>query len=178
VIVLLDQDGVLADFERGFVEAWRRRHSDLPWIEAEARRRFHLTEDYPVEHHARVAAVYGSRGFFRHLAPIPGAIEGVREMLAEGLDVRICTKSIEAYEHCVVEKYQWVEEHLGREFTRRMILTSDKTLVRGDWLVDDNPLIEGAHVPAWRHAVFDAPYNRHLTDAVRVTWANWRRILR
>ena len=36
-----------------------------------------------------------------------------------------------------------MEEHLGSEFTKRVILTRDKTLVRGDVLIDDKPTIGG-----------------------------------
>jgi hypothetical protein len=30
VLILLDQDGVLADFDEGFRRAWRARHPDHP----------------------------------------------------------------------------------------------------------------------------------------------------
>ncbi|WP_421446371.1 5' nucleotidase, NT5C type, partial [Agrobacterium tumefaciens] len=58
-----------------------------------------------------------------------------------------------------------------------MILTRDKTLVRGDLIIDDKPRIQGAVTPSWRHIVYDAPYNRQVTDAPRLTWQNWRSVL-
>jgi hypothetical protein len=39
----------------------------------------------------------------------------------------------------------------------RVILTHDKTLVRGDVLIDDKPGITGNMIPAWKHLVFDSP---------------------
>jgi 5'-nucleotidase len=70
-----------------------------------------------------------------------------------------------------------VEEHLGSDFTKRIILTRDKSLVRGDVLVDDKPEIRGLATPNWQHILYDQPYNRCL-PGVRMTWRNWRHVLR
>ena len=48
-------------------------------------------------------------------------------------------------------------------------MTSDKTVVRGDVLIDDKPAITGAHHPVWKQLLFEAPYNRHVTDRPRLT---------
>lgn len=50
--------------------------------------------------------------------------------------------------NCVLEKYDWVDYYLGREWIRKIILTKDKTLVRGKILVDDRPRISGAMKPS------------------------------
>ena len=52
-----------------------------------------------------------------------------------------------------------------------------RQLVQGHLLIDDKPLIEGAAKPRWKHILFDAPYNRQVTDRPRITWANWRNVL-
>jgi 5'-nucleotidase len=96
----------------------------------------------------------------------------LQELLVEGGDVYICTSPLSQYRNCVLEKYEWVEEHLGSDFTKRIILTWDKTLVRGDVLVDDKPDIQGLVMPQWRHILYDQPYNRCL-PGVRMTWRNW-----
>jgi 5'-nucleotidase len=174
MLILIDQDGVLADFEHGFLDAWRARHPDIAPVEFADRKSFHILEDYPPELRPLAEALYTAPGFIRNLAPVPGAIEAVRELLQLGMDVRICSSPLRQYENCVAEKYLWVERHLGRAATERLILTRDKTLVHGDILVDDRPSIEGAVRPAWRHIVYDAPYNRQVMDKPRMTWANWR----
>jgi hypothetical protein len=51
---------------------------------------------------------------------------------------------------------------LGAEFTKRVILTRDKTLVRGDVLVDDKPEIRGVVAPNWRDVLFDETYICHF----------------
>lgn len=174
MLILLDQDGVLADFEGGFIQAWQQHYPDLAPIAREDRRHFNLLDDYPADLHERTMALYTAPGFIGQLPPIDGAIEAVRELLALGLDIRFCTSPLHQYENCVAEKYHWIEHHFGRPATQRLILTRDKTLVRGDLLIDDKPRIEGLVTPSWRHIVFDAPYNREVTDTPRMTWANWR----
>jgi 5'-nucleotidase len=100
----------------------------------------------------------------------------MEEMLAAGHDVRICTAPLTAFTHCVTEKYQWVQDHLGPHWVRRIVLTKDKTLVRGDVLMDDKPEVTGCLVPSREHLVFEAPYNLG-SPARRVNWANWRQVL-
>jgi len=177
MLILLDQDGVLADFEGAFLAAWRARYPDVAPVAYEDRRSFHLLDDYPPALRAQAEAIYTAPGFIRDLPPVPGAIEAYRELQALGMDVRICSSPLRQYENCVAEKYQWVERHLGREATQKLILSRDKTLVYGDLLIDDRPRIEGAARPHWRHILYDAPYNRHETGRPRLTWANWRSVL-
>jgi len=76
----------------------------------------------------------------------------------------------------VLEKYQWVEEHLGHEFTGRVILTRDKTLACGDVLIDDKPAIRGLGTPHWHQIIFDQPYNRQAEGSC-MNWGNWREAL-
>jgi 5'-nucleotidase len=89
-----------------------------------------VREDYPSDLRPAVDAILESQGSYRNLPPLPGAIQAVTDLLAEGFDVHICTSPLEQYRNCVLEKYEWVEEHLGSEFTERVILMRDKTLVR------------------------------------------------
>lgn len=92
-------------------------------------------------------------------------------------DVRFCTSHFLTYTHCVFEKFQWIEEHFDASFVDRIILTRDKTLVRGDILIDDKPKITGLAKPTWEHVLYDRPFNREITDARRLTWQNWRDVL-
>ena len=177
MLLLVDQDNVLADFSRVIhTELCARGHREriAPPAKQTA---YPLEEHYPPELLGELKAIYTAEGFFRGLPPIEGAVRAVREMMDEGIDVRICTYPIQAYRHCVGEKYEWVERHFGAEFTTRMILTRDKTLIAGDALIDDNPDITGSRTPSWRHIVFDQPYNRAMTGPRLKRWADWRAVL-
>lgn len=177
MIVLVDQDGPLADFERGFLEAWRKQFPDEICVPLHERRSFYVRDDYPGHLREKIEGIYFAPGFYRSLPVVPGAIETLKKLVESGHNVQICTSPLSCYDNCVLEKYQWVEKHLGRDFTKRIILSKDKTMVRGDILLDDKPDIGGALVPTWEHIVFACPYNQHVTGKRRVTWNDFAQII-
>lgn len=177
MLILVDQDNVIADFDAGFLAAWRAAYPDAPYFTPERRRTWNPRDDLPEALRPAAMQVYAQPGFYRDLPPIAGGCEALREMLALGWNVRICTSPIEQYQNCVAEKFAWVERHLGREWCRRIVLTADKTVVHGDWLVDDKVDITGSHPPSWRHALFDSPHNRRFAHPHRIDWRNWRNVL-
>ena len=176
MLVLVDQDGVLADFDRVFDLAWRERFPERDLVEPASRKNFYLRDDYPAEYRADIKQVQASAGFILGLPPVPGALAAMDDMLAAGHDVRICTAPLTEFTHCVTEKYQWVQDNLGPEWVRRIVLTKDKTLVRGDVLIDDKPQVTGCLAPTWEHVVFEAPYNLGAVGR-RINWDTWRRVL-
>lgn len=177
MLLLIDQDNVLADFTRViYTEMCARGHRER--VLAPAKQTTYPLEDhYPADLLGELRAIYTAEGFFRSLPPIDGAIQAVKEMVAHGIDVRICTHPLQAYRNCVGEKYEWVERHLGTAFTTRMILTRDKTVIAGDMLIDDNPNITGSRDPSWQHVVFDQPYNRAVAGPRLKGWADWRAVI-
>ncbi|KAM5151041.1 5'(3')-deoxyribonucleotidase, cytosolic type isoform 3-T3 [Callospermophilus lateralis] len=146
VRVLVDMDGVLADFEAGLLRGFLRRFPGEPHVPLEQRRGFLASEQYRAlrpDLADKVASVYEAPGFFLDLEPIPGALEALREMNAmPDTEVFICSSPLLKFDHCVGEKYRWVERHLGPQFVERIILTRDKTVVLGDLLIDDKDTIQ------------------------------------
>ncbi|MBI4148301.1 5'-3'-deoxyribonucleotidase [Candidatus Woesearchaeota archaeon] len=173
--VLVDMDGVLADFEQGVYNALCDQYSHIPHIPLEQRTTFHVKAQYPPEHQSTVEAIYVAKGFYANLSPVAGSLEALTQ-LREQHDIFICTSPLLKNKHCIPEKYEWVEKHLGREWLDRVVITKDKTLVLADILVDDNPTIEGCEKPTWEHILYDQPYNRSV-DKRRLTWRNWRDVL-
>jgi len=78
-------------------------------------------------------------GFFTKLKPLPNAIESLKELDAMGEDVWILTRPSILNPLCYTDKFLWVREHLGIEFTERLILCTDKGRVgtEKDILIDD-----------------------------------------
>lgn len=177
MLILIDQDGPLADFEQGFLDIWQKSFPDEFFIPLSERKTFYMRQQYPPHLTKKVDSVYTAPNFFINLKPTVGAKEAINKLIATGHDVRICTSPLSRYEYCVLEKYQWVEKHFGRDFTKRIILTKDKTMVRGDILIDDKPKIDGIFKPEWEHIIFDYPYNQEITDKRRLNWQNWEEIL-
>ena len=177
MLILIDLDEPLADIERGFFENWRLRFPNEPYILQENRTTFYPEDEYPQHLREKVSGIYYEPGFYLNLPPVLGSIDALNEMLRLGHDVMICTSPLSRYEDCVLEKYLWVEKHLGKDFVKRIVMTSDKTIVRGDILIDDKPEIRGLAAPTWRHFLYDCPRNRYVTGKKRLTWENWRGVL-
>lgn len=75
-------------------------------------------------------------GFFTNLEPIEGAIEGVNYLRTK-FDVYILTRPSYKNPLCYTEKRIWIEKHFGLEFCKNLIIAYDKSLLRGDYLIDD-----------------------------------------
>lgn len=175
--ILIDMDGVIADFDEEFLKRWRRRHPDKLYIPLEERNTFYLKDSYPEELQPLVAEILLESSFFREMVPIPGAKEALEEMQARGIEVFICSSPLSTYNNCVLEKYEWIEKVLGPTWVRQIVLTKDKTIIKGDFLIDDKPAITGVQdPPEWEHIVFDRPYNKS-SNKRRLTWDNWKDIL-
>ncbi|XP_075996143.1 5'(3')-deoxyribonucleotidase, mitochondrial [Genypterus blacodes] len=187
--VLVDMDGVLADFEGGFLEKYRARYPDEPFISLQDRRGFWVSAQYGALRSGlceKAISIWESKGFFLELEPLPGAVEAVKEMAAmDNTDVFLCTSPINKYQYCLYEKSAWVEKHLGHSFLERVILTRDKTVISGNLLIDDKPDILGVEPkPTWEHILFTTCHNRHLqlptgsSHRRLLSWADdWRAVL-
>ncbi len=176
-IVLVDLDNTVADFDRGMEIFLRKLHPDVQIIPACDRRTFWYQRDYPEKLHPLMQGIYNSHGFYADLLPIEGAIEAINEMSKDGIEVMLCSANLRDNPYCASEKHAWVGRYLGRDFVERLILSTDKTMVYGRVLIDDNPNLEGIIKPSWDRVIFDRPYNRE-TEGPRLTdWINWREVI-
>ena len=173
--LLVDMDGVLCDFEVSLFDHFRSRFPDEPFIPVNDRKLFYAREDYgriKPRLKTNVSDIINTPGFFRCLPPLPNAINSIH-WLEEFPDVSVwlCTSPLTTFHNCVLEKYQWVEEHLGFQWTKKIIMCKDKTLISGDYLIDDRPTIKGEEEinPKFgQHIIFTQPYNRSVETQWRL----------
>lgn len=175
--ILIDIDNTLAEFDAGFLKVWRQLYPDEMYVPLEKRTTFHPHKDYPEQFHQKIHDICHAKNFILNLEPVSGGIDAVRAFLEAGHDVRFCTSYLFNYKFCVVEKYAWIEKHFGIDFIEKIIITRDKTLIRGDILIDDKPEISGIVEPSWEHILYDRPFNRQIDSKRRLTWQNWQEIL-
>ena len=77
-------------------------------------------------------------GFYSELDPIKGAIEATSLLLASNdIEPYILTAPSVYNPLCYTEKRIWVENHLGMDYVTRLIISPDKSLLIGDYLIDD-----------------------------------------
>jgi 5'-nucleotidase len=174
--VLVDMDGVMCKWQEMYDDLLRKHYPHIPIFPFEKVTRFKTQSFYADEHREEIAEMMNMPGFYRDLEPMEGSVEALKAMKAAGINVFLCTAPYVTNKTCASEKMDWVERHLGSDWLNKTIITSDKTLVRGDVLIDDKPNIKGAMTPSWTHIVFDAPYNRGIEPRLN-QWNEWHHVL-
>lgn len=75
-------------------------------------------------------------GYYLNMDPMPGAIKTFQK-LSELFDCYILSTATWWNPDSWKEKRIWVEKHLGEAAFKRLTLTHNKNLLRGDFLIDD-----------------------------------------
>ena len=75
-------------------------------------------------------------GFFENLKPMSNAVSSFLE-LADRFDVHILSAPSVFNPLSYTEKRIWVEHNLSFEFAHKLILATNKGLLKGDYLIDD-----------------------------------------
>jgi len=117
-ILYIDMDRVLVDFESGF------SFYDQATLDRYKGRRGDIA------------------GIFSHMVPMEGAVEAFHR-LARKYDTYILSTAPWDNPSAWSDKLLWVQEYLGEDADRRLILSNHKDLNRGDYLIDDK-LVNGA----------------------------------
>jgi 5'(3')-deoxyribonucleotidase len=161
--LLIDMDGVMADSMGGvfdFVEknfGHSLAHEDIYdyWFAGLPR------ED--------MLKAFRSKGFYRDLDVITGAIRGVNRLREEfNGNVFVCSAPMDGVEKsCEMEKREWLEQHFDKQFAMEAIITRDKGAVPGRVIIEDNPHISGG---IWTPIMFDQPYNRMVEHPRMYGW--------
>lgn len=91
-----------------------------------------------------------AEGFFLSLDPIPYAIDSFI-YLSDIYDMYILSTAPWTNTHSWSEKRLWVEKHLGEQAFKKLILSHNKGLLKGDYLIDDRTVngvedFEGIHI--------------------------------
>ena len=113
LVIYIDMDDVICDF----TNAYNRARQRTPSIK-------HPQSQYV---------------FFVHLAPIKGAVESIKALIQSPIfEPYILAAPSTRNPLSYTEKRVWIENYFGYEFTKRLIICSNKGLLKGDYLIDDN----------------------------------------
>jgi len=112
MILYIDMDDVLCDFSGGKKAA---------------------QEIFP-----EIVYPHSQYGFYKNLKPIEHAQSAVKKLMQSiSCEVYILTAPSIYNPFSYTEKRLWVEEYLGFHMLKRLIISPDKGLLRGDILIDD-----------------------------------------
>lgn len=111
-VLYIDMDGVLVDFESGIAR---------------------LSDEQRTEYKGRLDE---APGIFGLMIPKQGAIESFTE-LSQLFDTYILSTAPWGNETAWTDKLNWVKKYLGKSAYKRLILSHNKHLNAGDFLVDD-----------------------------------------
>jgi 5'-nucleotidase len=118
-IVYVDMDNVLVDFKSGIEQ---------------------LSEVVQKEYEGKLDEV---PHIFSLMQPMPKAIESYK-LLSANFDTYILSTAPWENHTAWHDKVVWVKKYLGTEAYKRLILTHNKHLNIGDYLIDDRPTHNGA----------------------------------
>ena len=57
MIILIDQDGPLADFEKEFLKRWRKKYPNEFFVPLKKRKNFYIRDDYPPELRKKIDSI-------------------------------------------------------------------------------------------------------------------------
>lgn len=143
-------------------ESFRLKMADINnWTKIALWDLFEGTEDEQIAIKAIIEPLYQSREFFLNLRPYPWIVDLVHE-LEKDKRVFFCTKPSKNAE-CDSEwaKRESIIRDFWPAFSQRIIMAHDKTMIRWDILIDDNPHIYWDYKPEWKQILVDQPHNQH-----------------
>ncbi len=133
-------DNVLVDFNSGIVQ---------------------LTTEIQKEYEGRLDEV---PGIFSLMKPLEGALEAY-EILSEKFDAYLLSTAPWDNSSAWADKNEWVKKYLGKSAYKRLILSHNKHLNLGDYLIDDRTangagqftgeliLFGGSKFPNWNSVI-------------------------
>ena len=139
-ILLIDIDGVLAKFDMAFQRV-------APGIFDEGRH-----AGYKAHSDAIYNVCTKNPNIFRNLDVTDGAVEMVTK-LAQDFEIYFVSSPLWSFPKSMADKQYWLEKHFGELARKRLVLTHNKALLNGDYLVDDR-LSNGVENFAGEHIYF------------------------
>ena len=162
--VLLDMDGVIADFMGKWLEMYNYLTNEKVKLQdiKSCNTSKWVGDPYTLK------KIKDSPGFIRGLEPMPGAIDAVTELHDKGHEIFFVSNGT----NCPSsghEKRDWLKYYFNHLWKHApLVLTYHKHVVRGDCLVDDNPKnFRGIH-PATAPLLWHQPYNADIVGYERI----------
>lgn len=166
--ILIDVDGVVADFVGGLLDAI---NSSLKATDITVYWMFELLSP---EERKQATSIMSEPSFWRCLRPIDRAIEGVEKLREAGHSILWATHPWSCCRGWCDARRDWLYQHFAAD-DDEILFGSAKYRIAGDVLIDDNPKF----IKSWQIAydkgcalLYSQPYNRsfHWPENRQFTW--------
>lgn len=167
--LLIDMDGVFCDWVGSYYAVLGEKYpSAVQWFPPmEELTEFYVGDNLTDDRARHIEdLICQDINLYRNALPYPGAIEGLKALREEatlhGIELFICTAPHPANKYCYTQKAEWIAKYLGDDWLDLLIMTRDKTVIRGHVLLDDKPDPMGGQSPTWSHVLFTQPCNKNI----------------
>ena len=164
-VICIDMDEVIADALAEHLLRYNRDfHENLTAADLHGR---WIWDYVPSERHAQLERYIRTDDFFARLDVMPHA-QRVIARLQERYEVFIATAAMEV-PTSFTAKFEWLKEHFPFIRPSHIVFCGDKGILRGDYLIDDNP----RQLKRFRGEgiLFSSPANAFVSGFRRV--GNW-----
>lgn len=165
--IAIDMDNVLVDIESNWIDLYEKAYGVR--IEKESLRGVPEHEAFPEP--AKAWELIHKPGFFRHAPMMKGAREAV-ESLSKDYEIYIVSAATE-FPNSLLEKWEWIAEHLPFISWRHIVLCGDKSVINTDYMIDDH--LKNLDFHKGTPVLFTASHNINVLQYTRVN--NWEEVV-
>lgn len=171
--ILIDADSVIVDLHTLWYAEYNHRYDDDLRVEHVTSWNVHKF----CKHGSKIYDILKEPEFFQRPLPIPGAIQTIKQLIADGHKIYVVTAApLEAKTACH-DKYMWFQKYLPGLITEKnLFFCKEKGMIHGDILFDDYPSnfkgFKGLAV------CMDYPYNRDFNGLRVRTWDEFYRLVK
>ena len=160
-VVLVDMDGVMADFDTAAVKS-------IPEDLRVDRSHFYVAQDYEEALRPSIEVAYNAPGFFENLEPMPGLLEAWQIMIDNGYQPQVASAPLSSNPTAIEGKIKWLDRimvpEFGAQVVERAIIDKNKWQYGGLALIDDRPSVPrgigDSNMAEWEHVLFG--WQHHL----------------
>ena len=170
MVILCDMDNVISDLSTPWTQALNKRYHRN--VAVEDINKWHLSNFYPGLTAEQIDEPLHNPDLWSWVKPMEGAQTYLKKLMDEGHEIYIVTA---ASPDSMGPRFEYV---IKRYFPlidyKHLIMTSNKTMIKGDVLIDDKPanLFNGSY----RKILFDWPYNRIEMPEDVIRAHNWKEV--
>jgi 5'-nucleotidase len=165
--LIVDMDDVLADATGQFIDFYEKEFGVR--VSRESMNHKDEMERFPDNHEAVYNFTFRN-GFFRTMTVNEHSQE-VMKALNEKYEVFIVSSAME-FPNSLSEKFEWLGEHFSFLHWRQFVFCGRKTIVHGDYMIDDLP--HNLETFNGEKILFSAPHNLQFNHFKRVD--GWKEV--